>query len=339
MKSIKVEGPNNISIIETKMPTVTNPSDVLIRVRMAGICGSDMHIYHGTSPVATYPRVIGHEIVGEVLETGDSVTCFFPGDHVIVDPVISCGKCYPCSIGRRNVCEKLMVRGVHVEGGYQEYLIVSSDSIYKFSKEISWEEAVMIEPFTVAAQAVSRGAVTGSDIVCITGAGPAGLSILQVVKNTGATCIITDVNPSRLLLAKTMGADLAVNPSELDVTEEVLSLTGNVRPSVVFDAVGTSNTFEQAVKMVSNAGRVVLLGFNENPSQICQLDITKSELDIRGSRLHNNKFPLVIDWFNNNMINAKAFISHEYHFTEIKKAIKMIEQNSVDLYKVILKFD
>ncbi len=339
MKSIIVEAPYKLKIIEKEMPIIKNPDDVLIKVKVGGICGTDVHIYHGTLPVATYPRIIGHEIVGEVVRTGDSATKYSKGDHVTVDPVISCGNCYPCSIGRNNVCENLKVRGANVDGGYQEYIVVPHSSIYKFPKEISWEEAVMIEPFAVAAQVISRGGIKDSDIVYIIGAGPTGLSILQVAKNTGATCIISDMIDSRLSLAKSMGADLAINASNGDITQNILDFTRNLRPSVVIDAVGTANTFEDVVKIVSAAGRVVLLSFNDKPSKIRQLDITKSELDIRGSRLNCNKFPQVIEWFGNKRIDVKSFISHRYHFTKIKEAFEMIEKNLNDLYKVILKFD
>jgi 2-desacetyl-2-hydroxyethyl bacteriochlorophyllide A dehydrogenase len=339
MKAARVISPRNLEICEVPMPEITNGEEVLIKVKAAGICGSDIHIYHGTSPVATYPRIIGHEVVGEIVQVGKNVEKFTAGDHVIVDPVIGCGECYPCSIGRPNVCSYLKVRGVHVDGGYQEYMVLPQSSIYKLSKELSWEEAVLIEPFTIAAQIVSRGEITNRDTVFIMGAGPVGLCALQAVKRIGAKCMISDLVDSRLELAKKMGADITINPSTQSVEDIIMGETNGLGVPVIIDAVCIPQTFEQAVKLASSAGRIVLLGFTGTPSQIPQLEITKKELDVRGSRLHSNKFPQVIDWFNNREVNPKLLISHTFKFEEIEKAISQVENNPIETYKVVLKFD
>lgn len=338
MKTIKVEAPYNISIVEAVEPSISGPDDVLIKVKLAGICGSDLHIYNGTSPVAAYPIIPGHEIVGVVLDTGTNVSKLEKGDHVVVDPVISCGTCYQCKIGRINVCGNLKVRGASVDGGYQEYVVVPQNSVYKFPDSLGWEEALMIEPFAVAAQTVARGEITGDDIVLIIGAGPAGLSVLQAVKNLHAACIISDRNNSRLTQAKCMGADMVLNPLDKNIEKSIASFTRNRKPSVVIDAVGTAATLEQAVKIVSGAGRLVVLGFDKSPSQICQFDITKSELDVRGSRLHCNKLPQVIDWFDKGSINAKPFITHKFLFTEVREAFELIERKPAGLLKAALVF-
>jgi len=297
MKALCVQSPNHIVIEERPMPVITSPTAVLIKVKAGGICGSDVHIYHGTSSVATYPRVIGHEIVGEIIETGNGVTGFAIGDRVIMDPVISCGTCYQCRIGRRNVCGKLQVRSVHVDGGYQEYIVMPQESIYHLPKGISWEEAIMIEPFTIAEQVCSRAAIVKADKVFIMGAGPVGLSILKMVKLYGATCYISDVMPYKLASAERFGADAVINAKETDVREEILRLTDGNGATVVIDAACTTRSFEQALTYVCSAGRVITLGFGKDPSAINQLSITAREIDVRGSRLHNNKFPVVIDYF------------------------------------------
>jgi 2-desacetyl-2-hydroxyethyl bacteriochlorophyllide A dehydrogenase len=339
MKVAKVISPLNLEICEVPMPEIKNDDEVLIKVRAAGICGSDVHIYHGTSPVATYPRVIGHEVVGEVIKLGKKVTKFEVGDHIVMDPVIGCGECYPCSIGRPNVCSYLKVRGVHVDGGYQEYLVLPEKGVHKISKELSWEEAVLIEPFTIAAQIMFRGEITKRDTVFIMGAGPLGLCVVQAVKIIGAKCIISDFIETRLELARKMGADITINLSKEDVEKVIMEETDNLGVPVIIDAVGLPQTFEQAVKIAASAGRVILLGFADEPSKIAQLEITKKELDVKGSRLHSNKFPQVIEWFNNKKVNPKLLISNVYNFSDIKQAIEQVENNPIETYKVILKFD
>ena len=339
MKAVRVISPKSLEICEVPMPEIKNEDDMLIKVISAGLCGSDIHIYHGTNPVATYPRIIGHEFAGEVVKVGAGVSDLASGDHVVIDPVINCGKCYPCSIGRPNVCSKLQVRGVHTDGGFQEYVAIPRQYIHKISTDISWAEAALIEPFTISAQVVARAEVTARDTVFIMGAGPIGLCILQAVKRIGAKCFISDLVDQRLQLAKEMGADLTINASRQDVDEVIMSETGGAGVPVVIDAVCIPQTFEQAVKIASPAGRVVLLGLTVKASQVPQLDIMKKELDVRGSRLNNKRFPAVIEWFGNREIKAQMLISHVFHFTEIQKAFEQVENHPNETCKVVLRFD
>lgn len=338
MKAICVQSPHNIVIEERPMPVITSPEEVLIKVMAAGICGSDVHIYHGSSSVATYPRVIGHEIAGEIIATGTAVKGFSTGDRVVMDPVISCGHCYQCRIGRQNVCGQLKVRSVHVDGGYQQYMVLPQQSIYHIPANCSWEEAVMIEPFTIAEQVFSRAGITGSDTVFIMGAGPLGLSILKRVKLSGASCFISDIQENKLDFARQYGADAAINAKKTDTHTEIMKLTNGNGASVVIDAACSTGSFEQALTYVCAAGRVITLGFNKEPSAISQLSITAREIDVRGSRLHNNKFPVVIDYFANGKIKVKDMITHRFHFTHIHDALRTIEDPTIENGKVVLLF-
>jgi 2-desacetyl-2-hydroxyethyl bacteriochlorophyllide A dehydrogenase len=340
MYQICVASPLNLEVREVPTPKLENGNEVLIKVKAAGICGSDIHIYHGTSPVATYPRIIGHEVAGEVLEVGDQVTGLQSGDHVVIDPVVGCGKCYPCSVGRPNVCNNLQVRGVHLDGGYQEYMVLPASGLYKVSAELSWEKAVLVEPFTVAAQVVSRGAVVPADTVFIMGVGPIGLTVLQVVKKIGARCIVSDLVESRLNMARKLGADVILNGAACDVAARLKEETAGFGPNVIIDAVCNNRSFEDAVKMAPSTGRIVLLGFSDQPSAVAQFYITAKELDVKGSRLHCHKFPQVIQWFEAaGTFDPTALISHRYHFTEIAAAIAQVEQNPIETTKVILEFE
>ncbi|MGE0018720.1 MAG: zinc-binding alcohol dehydrogenase family protein [Draconibacterium sp.] len=338
MKAVLVTQPHHIVIEERRQPEISEPNEVLIKVKVGGICGSDVHIYHGTSSVATYPRVIGHEIVGEIVEVGSHVTSWSSGDRVIVDPVISCGTCYQCRIGRRNVCRNLKVRSVHVDGGYQEFVVVPQESIYRIPDHVSWEDAILIEPFTVAEQVCSRAEIQADDLVFIMGAGPVGLSVLKMAKLRGATCFISDIVEKRLEFAKTQGADVVLNVKNLDVKNEILKLTDGLGATVVIDSVCNVKSFEQALTYVCSAGRVITLGFSGEPSAIAQFAITAREIDVRGSRLHNNKFPVVIDYFRSGKIDVSNWITHRFHFTEIDEALKIIDNPEIEKGKVILYF-
>ena len=339
MKAICVTAPYQLEIQDRPLPVIQSPDEVLIKVKAAGICGSDVHIYHGTSPVATYPRVIGHEIAGEIAEVGSAVNLFQKGDRVVMDPVISCGACYQCKIGRSNVCGRLKVRSVHVDGGYQEYIVMPQESVHRIPEHLLWEEAVMIEPFTIAEQTCSRAELTAADVVFIMGAGPAGLSILKRAKIAGATCFISDIVDNRLQMALRYGADAVIHASREDVPAAISELTGGTMASVVIDAVCTVRSFEEALKVVCPAGRVITLGFNPSPSAIAQFSITARELDVRGTRLHNKKFPAVIRLFEEKKLEVRDMITHRFHFLKIREAMKLIEDPTIEKGKVVLFFD
>ena len=155
-------------------PTIDAKNNVLVKIKAAGICGSDVGIYHGTNAAATYPRVIGHEIVGVVEEIGGNAKKIKVGDRVIVDQVTACGTCYACRKGRPNVCEHLQVRGVHIDGGYREYMAVPESDVYVLPDSLSYQDAVMIEPTTIAVQACSRAQLECEDTVMIIGSRRSG---------------------------------------------------------------------------------------------------------------------------------------------------------------------
>lgn len=337
-KVIKIVEPGNLQICSEELPEYLSEDDVLIKVKAAGVCGSDIAIYKGTSPVATYPRVIGHEIAGEIAKIGSNVKDLKIGDHVVIDPVISCGHCYPCSKGKGNVCVDLKVRGVHIDGGYGEYTIAPQKNVYKISNKISFEEAALVEPFTIAAQVLSIGQITANDFVLINGSGAIGLIILQAVKLIGAKCIVSDLLDSRLEKAKYFGADITVNPKKQDIFDVVKKETNGLGMNVIIDAVGIPQILEQAIKLASSAGTIVTLGFNSKGASISELDITQKELEIKGSRLNSKKFPQVIEWFEKGLIHPKEMISQEFYFEDILDALKLNDTQPEKVTKILLKF-
>jgi L-gulonate 5-dehydrogenase len=338
MKTVQVTEARKLEIVEREKPAISKENEVLVKVKMVGICGSDMHIYHGTNPLATLPRIIGHEVTGEIEQIGAAVTGISVGDKVVIEPIETCGKCYACRNGRKNVCSELEVYGVHREGGMQEYLVMPDYLVHKVSQDLDWKEAVLVEPFTIGAQANWRGNVKEGDTVLILGAGPIGLCCLKMAKEKGATCMITDLSDERLEFAKSWGADILINAANVDVKEEVLNVTKGEGANVVIDAVCIPKTFEDAVEVVSPAGFVVVLGFDVNPSSIPQLPITKKEVTIVGSRLQTDKFPEVIQLFNKKTLGIEDMVTHEFDIDDIHKAISLIENSPNEIRKVVIKF-
>ena len=329
---------HDLQIVERPIPQLSDENSVLIKVHAMGICGSDVHAYHGKLATVSYPRVIGHEVVGEAIKVGANVTNIKPGDHVVMDPVVSCGICPACKAGRKNVCKEVKCMGVAAEGGCAEYIILSQENVLPFPKEIPWKDAVVIEPYTIGAQVVARGEVEKDDIVLVMGAGPIGLVILQAAKRLGAKVIVSDLIESRLKLALEMGADVAVDSSKQNITAIVNDFTNGYGVNVAVDAVGVPALFEQALDLTAPAGRIVIIGFNPTPAQIGELLITRKELDIRGSRMHANKFPEVIQWVANKEVLTKQLVSHEFSFENIVEAFTLLEESPETTCKVIITF-
>jgi 2-desacetyl-2-hydroxyethyl bacteriochlorophyllide A dehydrogenase len=339
MKAVQIPKAMEMEVIDTEKPAIAHPEEVLVKVKRVGICGSDMHIYHGTNPLATYPRVPGHEVAGEVVEVGSGVTGVKPGDHVVVEPIRYCGECYACRTGRPNVCSSLSVFGVHEDGGMREYFVLPEKQLHTADPGLDWDEIVLAEPYTIGAQAVWRGAVQEGDSVLIQGCGPIGICILKMAKLSGANVIMTDLKQERLAFAKENGADEIIDAGKESVEEKVMELTGGEGPNVVIDAVCLPSTFELGVNVVSPAGRVVVLGFDEKPSPISQLPITKKEVTIVGSRLQTNQFGKVISLLNEGKLEANGFITHKFTLDEVQEAFNFVEKNPDQVRKAVIVFE
>lgn len=338
MKAIQVKEPGKLEIVTIEKPQIQNEKEVLVKVKCVGICGSDMHIYHGSNPFTVYPRVIGHEVSGVVEAVGNEVSSLVPGDRVALEPIVSCGTCYACRKNQPNVCVELEVFGVHRDGGMSEWMKANESNWHKVTAQVSDEAAALVEPMTIGAQAAYRGEVAQGDTVFIMGAGPTGIACLLMAKEKGATVIISDFNQNRLDYASSIGADYTINPQHDSVEERIESITNGELANVVMDAVGTAQTFEQAVTLASVAGTVVTLGFNEQTSAIPSLLLTKKELKVVGSRLQTHQFKGVIEKVNAGVIKPDAIISHRYSFENIADAFTLLEQHPEDVRKIVLTF-
>jgi len=338
MKAIQVVKAGEMRLVELDVPKIVNDTDVLLKVKAAGICGSDVHIAHGTNPYATYPRIPGHEIAGEVAEVGSAVKSLKKGDKVVLEPITYCGKCYACRNGRHNVCESIKVNGVHVDGGYQEYMVVDQKQLHKFPEEISFVQAATAEPYTIGEQANSRGGTSAGDIVLIHGAGPIGLIICDVAKSRGAICIVSEINEQRLNMAKDFGADYLINPSKENLREKVLEYTNGMGPNRIFEATGVSSLLTEAVEMVSVAGSVVPMSFDTKPIPINFQQVQKKEVTIAGTRLQYNKFPAVVASLKDRIDRIDRFITHVFPAEKYDEAFKTFTDKSSGACKVILTF-
>ncbi|WP_020008563.1 zinc-binding alcohol dehydrogenase family protein [Salinicoccus albus] len=339
MKAVQITEAHHMEVLEMPEPALTHKNEVKIKIKNVGVCGTDMHIYHGTNPLATYPRIVGHEVAGEIVETGSGVENASVGDHVVVEPISYCGECYACKSGRPNVCKDLSVFGVHENGGMREFVVLPERQVHKINADIDWDEAVMAEPYTIGAQATWRGNVRTGQTVFIQGAGPIGITVLKMAKLRGATTIVSDLTNERLSFAEQNGADYTINPSEAETKDQIDEMTDGEGANVVIDAVGTPETFELSVDAASPAGTVVTLGFNATPSSIALMPITKKELTIAGSRLQTHQFEKVVGLINSKELTHDNLITHKFHIDHIQDAFQFIKDNPDKVRKAVVDFE
>ncbi|HKM95404.1 MAG TPA: Zn-dependent oxidoreductase [Buttiauxella sp.] len=337
MKSITIQQPEKLVIEERPVPQPL-PYEVRIRVSSAGICGSDVHIYRGHNPFAKYPRVIGHEFFGHIDAVGEGVDSSRIGERVVGDPVVSCGHCYPCLVGRPNVCAELQVIGVHRDGGFSEYITLPAKNAHVVPQSIPDNEATMVEPFTIAANICSQLNPGPLDTALVYGAGPMGLTSIQALRGVYGVkeIIVVDRIDERLAMAKANGADRVINNAHIDLHAELERL--GIRPTLIIDAACHPAILPEAIALASPAARIGIMGFSSDPCVLNQQAITSKELSIYSSRLNSNRFPMVIDWMTQKKINPEKLITHQFNYMQVVDAMEIFEKDQKQCCKVLLTF-
>ncbi len=340
MKSCVITSPFHYEIREVPIPE-PGDNEVLIQMKAAGVCGSDLHIYKGENPLSTYPLVPGHENAGIVAKVGKNVTNVQPGDHVVVDLVITCGTCWQCTHGRENVCEHVLVRGSGTDGGWREYFTAPQDDVYKIDSSIPWKNAALIEPIAIGAHCTKRGRVQPDDVVFILGTGTIGTIILQACKVIGATVICCDIDDQSLERAKKFGADYIINSKRQDIIQEVQKITNGHGCTIAYDSACFPGSLTQIMQygIVCNAGRVVPMGFCDKPENISQADINKRELDIIGSRMSAYQFQPVAQNMAEGKYQLEGLATTFVPFSQIEKVFQNMEHPDPAVKKTVILFD
>ena len=339
MVEIVVAAPGQLTLRPDANPPPPGRDEVVLRVERAGICGSDIHILHGSNPFARYPRIIGHEFAGEVAAIGDAVEGLVPGETVVIDPVLPCGHCYPCRIGRPNVCANLQVLGVHRDGGFRRHATVPARCCVKVPDGLALDIATLAEPFAVAANVLSRAGIEEEDTVLIYGAGTVGLTVLQVAKLHGARCLVSDPDTARLERAKAFGADRVIDPRHETVPDAVRAEHECLGPSLIIDGAGIPALLAEACAVASPAARIGLLGFSATPSTVVQQQIVGKELSLVGSRLNRGFVAQAVAWLAEGRLKPAAMITHSFAASDARAAFDLIERDPASTIKVQLDFN
>ncbi|MBQ9008652.1 MAG: alcohol dehydrogenase catalytic domain-containing protein, partial [Clostridia bacterium] len=300
------------------------PGRVLLRVRRIGVCGSDIHVYHGTHPFTAYPVTQGHEVSAEVVALGEGVTGLTPGQRVTVEPQIVCGECYPCRHGKYNLCEKLKVMGFQDTGLASEYFLADPSRITQLPEGLSFDEGAMIEPLAVTVHAVRRFPDMDGANVAILGAGPIGQLLAQSCRAAGAKKImITDISDLRLNIARNLGVDVAVNTRDIPFERAVLSAFGPDRADVIYDCAGNDQSMGDAIASARKGSTIILVAVFGKKANVDLAVLNDHELDLNTSMMYRHEdYVQAIDWVNEGKIQLKPLISRHFPFSEYLEAYR-----------------
>lgn len=333
MKAAVLHKPNELRVEEVEVPSI-NPDEMLVKVKACAICGTDIRIYHGTKTKGIrYPSVIGHEISGVVEACGSRVQGFKMGDPVGICPVIPCGVCYACQRGMDNICLNRTAIGYEYDGGFQEYvrvpgMAIRQGNIFKAPPDLSFEVLSLIEPLACCYNGNRRSQIKLGDTVVIMGAGPIGLMHLQLVRLAGAAKIISsEPSDERRSLAKEMGADICVNPQEVDLTEVVMEETQGLGADVTLLAIGVPALTNEAFQMTRKQGSVNLFaGFAGKGECTIEANLVHyNELNVTGTASAAPwHFSEAMKLVTSGQIDLEKLITHRFPLEEIDKALKTV---------------
>lgn len=337
MKTIKLDEPWKVRMADVPMP-VPGEGEALIKVVTAGICGSDIGAFRGTNGLVSYPRVIGHEIAGEIISIPeDNKRGLKPGDRVVVDPYLYCGKCYPCSIGRTNCCNDLKVLGVHIDGGMAEYYCHPADMLIPIPEGMTWEQAAMAEPLTISLHGIHRGGLKEGEYCAVFGAGPIGLVAGMVAEAYGAHAIVIDLVQERLDFAKSVGVEYVIHSGSEDVVEKIREITGGKMCQQVMECTGANVCIRTCLDIVCHAGRITFTGWPHSETSLPTDVITKKEIDIRGARTSAGEFEEALDLIMTKKVDMTKILTKTVTLEQAADTIIDIEQHPADYMKVVVQ--
>ncbi len=335
MKAIKLANPWNVSCVELPMPK-PEAGEALIKVKAVGICGSDISAYRGANGLVTYPRILGHEIAGEIVSIPENEKNLKVGDRVVVDPYLYCGQCYPCSIGRTNCCTQLHVLGVHVDGGMAEYFCHPASMLVKIPDGMSYTQAAMAEPLTISLHGIHRGQLKAGEFCTVIGAGPIGLVAGMIAQEYGAHAILIDLVQERLDFATQLGIEYVINASSEDPVARIAEITHNTMSQLVMECSGANTSIRNTLDFVSHAGRITLTGWPKKETSLPTDVITKKEIDIRGARTSAGEFEEALLLIQSKRVDMLQILTKTITLDEVPQTIADIEKMPGKYMKVVV---
>jgi 2-desacetyl-2-hydroxyethyl bacteriochlorophyllide A dehydrogenase len=303
---------------EKREKPVLSDNRAIIKIKRIGICGTDLHAYEGTQPFLSYPRILGHELSGELVDS-DHAPGFEKGETVSFIPYFNCGTCIACRMGKPNCCTSIQVCGVHIDGGMAEYLSIPSSTLLH-ANGLSLDEMALLEPLAIGAHGVRRAAIAPGEFVLAVGAGPIGLGTMEFARIAGGKIIALDVNEQRLAFCRDkLKVPHTINAQDPDVYEQIRNITAGDMPTVIIDATGSQKAINQAFQYMAHGSRYVLIGLQRGEINFSHPEFHKREGTLMSSRNATRAdFEHVLASMKNGSVDSRTYITHRVSFDEVK---------------------
>jgi len=317
MKALVCVQPGKFEYREIPDP-VPQPGHTILRIKRVGICGTDLHAFEGTQPYFQYPRILGHELAAEIVQSANAAG-FEPGEAVTIIPYFNCGHCIACLSGKSNCCVSLKVCGVHIDGGMVDYLSVPSSSLVH-ANGLGLDQLALIEPLAIGAHGIRRAGIQPGEFVLVIGAGPIGLGAMEFARIAGGNVIAMDVNRSRLAFCQTHLWVAHTIEANSEALERLKDITAGDMPSVVIDATGSLNAINKGFEYLAHGGRYVLIGLQKGDISFSHPEFHKREGTLMSSRnAKRTDFETVIKAFQQGSIDPLTYITHKVSFEQVKE--------------------
>jgi len=341
MKAVSLEAVGQLKMVAAERPVVSGGDEMLIKVAAVGVCGSEIHAFQGTHPFRKPPSILGHEVTGQVVETGADISDYVPGDRVFVDPQWTCGECTWCRSGRHNICpEKTVLGTVGWSGGMGEVIVAPARSVYPLADHVPYVEGTLIEPLSVAVHQVSSADVRAGQSVAVLGTGPIGMMVAAAASVEGAAPIIAvDIQEHCLEVAQhSFGATHGISASQGHLAERVLATAALSGIDVVFLTVGVPSLVQQALAMANPEGRVVLVALFDEPLWLDANDVIHKHLTLVGSSMYNDQdIGTAIDLISAGKVQARAMVTHVLPLEQAQRAFHLAATKEDGAIKVVLE--
>lgn len=342
MRQAILVAPKHIEFKEVAAPKAEDLKEhqILVNIKRIGICGSEIHSYHGLHPATFYPVVQGHEYSGVVMAVGSEVTVCKPGDHITARPQLVCGKCNPCKRGQYNVCEHLRVQAFQADGAAQDFFVVDDDRVAKLPEGMSLDYGAMIEPSAVGAHASNRTDVKGKNVV-VSGAGTIGNLIAQFCIARGAkNVLITDVSDLRLAKARECGIKHTLNITKKTLKEAAQELFGEEGYQVGFEVAGVEVSIRSLMETIEKGSDIVVVAVFAKDPALSMFYLGEHELRLIGSMMYRHEdYLTAIDYVSKGIVNLKPLVSNRFAFEEYDDAYKFIDTHRETSMKVLIDFE
>lgn len=338
MKAAVLEKVRELRLKDVPVPKPKD-NEVLIKVEVCGICGTDIKLYKGDY-TANFPVILGHEFSGEIVEVGKETRDLRVGDRIVVDPNEPCGKCHWCKSGRPTFCENMPAYGVLSNGAFAEYIVVGEKGTYKIPDALDYEVASFCEPVSCAIHCIDRAIVKLGETVTVIGGGAMGQILLQLAKNAGASKLIMITRSQwKLDMAKNFGATHLIRAQKEDAAECIKDITNGLGSDVVIEAIGSPKTVEQAFGLAKKLGRVVIFGLTpeKEKASFIPFDLLSKELSILGAWVNPYTFSRAIDILASHQINLNPIISKKLSLDEIMEGFKSMMEKPEGFMKALIK--